>query len=120
MRQHRPGKNSCAVLAVLTACFAVCIASDASAQAANSLNLSGNLSGMPLSPSLFQHSAPAPLTPDPGGAFTSPAASMPVPPLARATLPTAENPAPDTQATAEHDDGSSHAALDDTALDRVR
>jgi hypothetical protein len=86
----------------------------------NSFNLSGNVGGVPLSPSLFEHSAPALLTPDPGGAFTSPAAMMPVPPLARTTIPTAENPAPDTEVTAEHDDGGSHAALDDGALDRVR
>jgi hypothetical protein len=120
MRRHRPGKCASAILAILAAGFLVCAASSASAQAVNSLNLSGNLAGVPLSPSLFGHSTPAPLTPDPGGAFTAPAAAMPVPPLARTTLPTAENPVPDTQATAEHDDGDTHAALDDGALDRVR
>jgi hypothetical protein len=120
MRPDRPGKRSSAALAALAACFAVFTASDASAQAVNSLNLSGNLGGVPFSPSLFEHSAPAPLTPDPGGAFTAPAAMMPVPPLARTTIPTAENPAPDTQQAAEHDDSGSHAALDDGALDGVR
>ena len=120
MRRHCPGKCASAILAILAAGVVVCAASNADAQAANSLNLSGNLGSVPLSPSLFQHSAPAPLTPDPGGAFTSPAAAMPVPPLARTTIPSAENQAPETEAVAEHDDGSTHPALDDKALDRVR
>lgn len=117
MGRYCPGKRSVAALALLAACFAACAAGDADAQAANALNLSG----LPLSPSLFQHPAPTPLTPDPGGAFTSPAAMMPVPPLARTTIPNVDGAqTPDTQAAAEQDSGDAHAALDDKALDRVR
>src|ERR1700761_7569011 len=116
MARHHPGTTSRTAVAALLACLALCAANNADAQAASGFNLSG----LPLSPSLFPH--PAPLTPDPGGAFTSPAPTMPVPPLARTTIPRAESgEALDIQQTAaEHDAGDSHAALDDSALDGVR
>ena len=111
----RPG--NIVVTAFFSAGLAVCAVKDAEAQVASGFNLSG----LPiLSPQLPR---PAPLMPQPGGAITAQTVTMPVPPLARATLPTAgaaaaETPEPKTAQV--RDEGASHAALDDGALERVR
>src|SRR5215475_2828667 len=113
MGQDRPGSRWVAAISVMAVAFAVGTAGEAQAQAASSLNFSN----VPLSPSLFQQPVPAPLAPDPGGSFTAQTVTMPVPPLARTTLPsTGGADAADNQVQAEHEDGPSHAALDDRAL----
>jgi len=115
MAPYRPGKRPLAV-AILTACFGAC---PAHAQVANSFNFSG----VALPPSAFTQAAPGPLLPEPGGAFTAQTNTMPVPPLARTTIPSAGSPGADATGAPQppgQEDGPSHAALDDRVLDGVR
>ena len=117
MAPRRPG--TIVLAAFLAAGLAVFAARAANAQAATGLNLSG----LPFSPSLFQQPAPQPLLPQPGGAITSQTVTMPVPPLARTTLPNVDAQdaqASDTGAAQPQEDGPSHAALDDRTLENVR